>query len=444
MTKEKTYLFSNFSYEFDKDNLEIDQAKNIKLDNGKISTWNTFDDILNIISNESVLGEIITNNQEILSIVTRYIPYEFYNTDSGSFEIRLFVLTETNDLYELNETNIFSLVYSFNENKPDVLHDKNDLYFIFNGTYLLVENNNEIVVGTMPNIASFCRYKNVLFFTIKNNPFRLFYSDIYQLKNLSSDITQYSYQDIDYNAGDILSLKNLSDKIYIVCQHSIFKFNPQQFTYQLMINFPFKIYKNTINIYNDNIVFYSSAGVYCFDETSIKPILKDEINFTKNAKSFIFNDKYYIFSEDFKNILYEINITDKTYIKIIIENLSQIYYINTHSFYNLCFNILTHENNYKNITTLTDGHDKLSQLILFKPFDFNSNTLKQISNIKIIGQGNYTISIKSNHSDYTCNCIDTEMLSNINLFGTHFVIKIESEQSFNIQSFLVDVKFLES
>ena len=186
------------------------------------------------------------------------------------------------------------------------------------------------------------------------------------------------------------------------------------------------------------------SGVYFFDETSIKPVLKDEINFTKNAKSFIFNDKYYIFSEDFKNILYEVNIADKTYIKIIIENLSQIYYINTHSFYNLCFNILAHENNYKNITTLTDGNDKLSQLILFKPFDFNSNTLKQISNIKIIGQGNYTISIKSNHSDYTCNCIDTEILSNINLFGTHFVIKIESEQSFNIQSFLVDVKFLES
>lgn len=444
MTKEKTYLFSNFSYELDKNNLEIDQAKNIKLDNGEISTWNTFEDVINTISNNFNKNEIINNNQEILNKVIRYIPYDFYNSDSGVFENRLFILTDSNDLYELNESNLFILVYSFNENTPEILYDKNQLYFINQDAFLLVENNSELLHGNMPNISSFCRYKNTLFFTVKNNPFRLYYSDSLYLKDLSTDLAQHSYQDMDFNAGKILSLKNISDKIYIVSQYMIFKLNPTQFTVQQVLNCPLQIYENLVNVYNDNIVFYSSSGIYIFDETSTKMVLHDNFNINKNAKSFVFNDKYYIFSKDIENILYEVNLTDKTYNKLDIENLSQIYCIKTPSFYNLCFSVFTPENNYRNITIKNNSNNTLSQLILFKPFNFNSNTLKQISNIKIIGNGSFKVEIKSDCSEYIFNCNNTKILSNINLLGTYFVFKIESEEYFNIQSFLVDVKFLES
>ena len=448
MSKEKFYLFSKFSNDESKlaNELKIIDSKNIKFDSNGVSSWSKFIDVFDyLFSNEKSL-EIKDLNIDIINKTTKIIPYEYFDDENKKFNFRLFLITSNFELFELNfDSNLFENKHEFLNENINIFQCENELYFLSqNGDYLLVENSDEIVTSCMPNISKFCYSNDRLFFVTFSEPFKVYNAEKTSLKNLSIDLTKYDYFEIKYESGNIISIDYILNKIFITCSYEILRLNLEENNISLVQKLSTIILKNSVKVFNDNLIFSTKNHLYLFDGNSIKQLGQFKYSINKNNAIFIlFNEKYYIFTRDNASFIVEFDLIDFRQNLISVNNVESVYDFKSLSFYNLIFCLFVGDLNYQNITLCEDGTIENETQILFENLSFDSLFLKAINRLKIDAIGGYDFIIKTERESYSFSGMNSTLLENINICGTHFSFEIKSSTNFLLKSIGCNVSFLE-
>lgn len=441
--KTKTIQFSNFEYSYlnSSDNINklfIDSISNVNTNNGYIQSELSINDLLFELFDNINATNIQENNENILSKTIKLLPYEFINEINNQIQIRLFAISVDNILFELNlETNLFEEKYIFAEYKNDVVF--NNILYIFdlNNKCVTIENDNILMIENIPNIDSFVFNDNKLYFSIKGNSNKLYISDNQNLKDISTNLDEFTSINIPIEDGLICKIVNIKKQVYVITQYSIFKINEDELIIQKQNNIESLIYRNSINQVDDAILFYSENGLYSFDGTDIKLIFNNFLNIDKNAIFVIFNQKLYILTSNSQNILFVFNLNSNQFTFVKIDNIKYIFKINTYSYHKFCLSYKEDES-LKIISIYSDKNaDVLTQNIKFKPLFLSTNNLKQIQSIAINSTGDFSFKVSSDISSSVFNISNSVQLSNISLNGNYFIFEITSNSKFKLNSILL-------
>lgn len=449
MNKNKHFLFTEFAKEntskTDK-TLVIKDSKNINLCNSKISSWNNFSEAIKYLFNNEDSNIIITQNLVLLKSVIAFYPYEYFDENKKNTSFRLFALTSDYCLFEFeNESKLFTLKHAFLNENFNVFYSQNSLCFLTrNGEFLYAKYGDEIVLKSSPKIDKFCIKNNMVIFNTFDEPFKVYLAEESSLENISLDLTQYEYFDINFDSGNIVSISQINNKIYIICNYKIYHIDTDEKVINLSQNLSYFINEKTVQNYEDYIVFLANNSLYSFDGNNIKNLTR-KINFslTNNANSFIFNEKYYIIPEVNTNFIFEINLNNYEVNKLYLENLTHVFKINSLSYHNLFLTTYDENSNYRIITIDNNGKITNNTQINFKKLSFDTISKKQICDVKIDAIGCYDFIIKSNVLTYKISCENSTHLNNINLLGNEFEISVNSNTKFLLENIGLNVLFLE-
>ena len=410
---------------------------NINTSNGFIQSELSANIFLNELFNEDETNLILENNNTI-SKIKKFTIYEYFNEIVNKKEIRLFAISIDDILFELNnETFVFEEKYKFSELKNEVICNNILYYFDSNNRCVVIEENNILSVENIPQINTFVFSENKLYFSIETIPNKIFISEDNNLKDISLNLEQYSEIIIPIESGAVCKIANIKNQIYIVTQYLIFKLNKSENVIQKQNNINSQIFIKSVIQYDDSILFYSKNGLFAFDGTDVKQIFDNHLNINKNANFVIFNGKLYIFTNNFKNIIYVYDLQLNQFSFIKINNIKNIYTTNCYSHYIICVcyeadNILKTISLYNDLTKIN-----FEQSVKFKPKFFTSNNLKQIQSININSSGDFKFKIHSNISSSEFNISNTTQLSNLSLNGNYFIFEIYSKTNFKLNSILL-------
>lgn len=440
--KSKTILFSNFKYDYLNKNenintLPIEEISNLKTDNGYIESELSTKELIYELFNENEISILKEQNSEIINNIIKFIPYEFFNENTNKINSRLFCITQENKLFELNfESLNFEEKYIFSDLKNDVIY--NNILYLFDSENkcIVIENNNILTIENIPYINSFVSNDDNLYFSIDNIPNKFFISDCKNLKDISTNFEQYSTINIPIEYGMILKVTNVKNNIFIITQYAILKIDKTKNVVQKQNFINSLIFKNSIIQFDDSIFFYCENGLYIFDGTDIKQIFNNFLNLSKNAIFVNFNHKLYILSLDFKNIIYTYNINTNQISFIKINNIDNIYKINSYSnhFFCVCHK---EENSFKTISLYSNNSNSLTQQLKSKPIFLDSNTLKQIQSLYINSTGEFELKISSDITSQIFSISNITQFKNLTLNGNYFIFEIYSSSKFKLNSIMI-------
>lgn len=419
------------------DNLQIEYFENINLDNGEITSELKQGDIFYNLFGEGVSNQIKNNNDELLNKTIQIIPYEYFDELTNEKILRLFIITRENDLYELdNDSYLFKFIQQFT-NKPNIIFYKSNLYYFDKNKCLVIDSSNLVQIENLPEINSYVEYNNQLFFTT-DAPYNIFQCEETEFKNLSSNLNIYNNYKTDLENGDILKLVLIKNKLYALTEYTILKYDSDYDKFIKQNDLKLYIYKNTIEVIDNKVLFYTTNGLYSFDGNDIELTSNGLLDINKNAKSVCFNQNYYIFSLNHAEFLYKFNFQNNYFIPLKFNSIENFYVISSTSIYNLCI-CQNNGDNYKNIT-LYDSSSNLSgkQQLLFKSSFFGSAKTKQIKNIILKSEGEFLFTIKSDISETYFYVSSPTSFRNLSLNGNIFSIEISTQNYFKLKSILIE------
>ncbi len=419
------------------DNLQIEYFENINLDNGEITSELKQGDLFYDLFGEVISNQIKNINNELLNKTIEIIPYEYFDEIINNKILRLFILTNNYELYELdNESYLFKVIHQFT-NKPNIIFNKSNLYYFDKNECMIVDLSNLVLIENLPQINSYVEYNNQLFFTT-DAPFNIFQCEEIEFKNLSNNLNIYNNYKTNLENGEILKVILLKNKLYAITEYTILKYDSDYDKFIKQNDLKLCIYKNTIEIIDNKVLFYTTNGLYSFDGNNIELTSNSLLDINKNAKSVCFNQNYYIFSPNHVNFLYKFNLQNNYLIPLKLNNIKNFYVISSNSIYNLCICQLI-ENTYKNITLYNlNSNSFIKQQLAFKSSFFGSAKTKQIKNIILKSEGEFLFTIKSDISE-TCFYVSSPTsFRNLSLNGNIFTIEISTQNYFKLKSILIE------
>lgn len=455
----KNFLFSNFNSDIEnrkilKSDLKIESIYNLTAEHGRIEPTLAFTNFFeNLIPNESY-QTFSSENIELLNKIIYTTIYEYEDENSHEIEKRIFALDSSFYLYELNFTTLKfnSLNISFSE-FPTVIKQNGKLYFfLHNETFVLVYGNcNPICLTAMPNLTNFCNCNEKAFFTVKDNSFKIYFTEECEIEDLSDEIENYEYISLNPDGGKVLKLITYKENTFVVQQYRISKIysNSKEIKLQVICDTKSKIFDKTICQIDDNIVFLSTAGLFVFDGNDIKQVFK---NITNNLcrshfNSISFNNKYYLATKYYINEL-----SEDVLIEFDFENMScnfskigyieNLYSIKSYNFYELLI-VIKNENDYK---IFRQNQNKLCQIekyIKFNRISFDDQNTKILNSLKLSSGGQFILNIKSEIDEVSFKVYESCEINNIGLKGQWFEFEIVSEQVFWIDAILIGINFVE-
>lgn len=433
---------SNFKFNTttsNNDNLEIDYFENINLNNGEIQSEICKNDLLYNLVEDNNYNNIIENNSQLLTTITQFIPYEFFDEISKSIKKRIFAIDCTNKIYELNnETLLFDEIHQCS-NQPNIIFDKSLLYFFdSNNKCLIIDTNSVLQIEDLPSITSYTRFNNKLFFLESSSPYAIYQGEDLELKNLSNNLNQYQKFDINLEDGEVLKILILKNKLYVFTNYCILKYDSDNDTFIKQNELNLNNFKNTIELLDECVVFYTQNGLFSFNGNNIEQISDNKFNIDKNAKSVCFCQNYYIKPTNSSEFIYKFDFNNNYFIPLKFDKIANFYTIKTHNFYLFCV-CLERENLYNNyFLSITNSENYPEQSVKFKPTLFNSTKLKQLKTININSEGDFNFVIESNISANNLKINNSEKINNLCIEGNIFYFKIISQNYFKIKSILIE------
>lgn len=418
--------------------MQIDYFENVNLNNGIISSEITQGDILLNFLSESKLELITENNNEIINKFIQIIPYEYFDNTNKITKLRLLAIDNEFNLYELNTTNYaFTQNHKFNK-FPNIIESKSVLYFFDENNCVIFEENNLMQIENLPKILSFTEFENQLFFITSESPYNIYQCEETELKNLSNNLEQYQSYSLNFEDGYALNVSVINNKLFVLSQYAIHKLDLENCKLLKQNEPKISIYPNTIERLDDEVIFYSSNGLYSFDGNDTEKLSSNYLNLEKSAKSLCFNQNYYIKSSIYDNFLYKFDFESKIFSPLKFDKIVNFGVIKTSKIYNL-FVCNLKDNIYKNITLCNNSSNFYNeQFVKFKPTLFGSTKLKQVENIHIKCEGEFTLKIKSNITEKSASISNSTSLNNLLIFGNIFDIEITSTSFFKIKSILIE------
>lgn len=452
----KNFNFCNFNFDqkqacVNKNELSILEHYNLKVGDKTIKPVYNFVEFFKTKFGTTETSSLFENYPDLLDKFIFVSLYEFYNEIAERDDFIIFAISNTLELYEISFENltITSLDISF-ENLPTIFENNSKYYFYSEDDKLICfdKGNSFISVSNFVDLIDYINFQDKTFFTVKSEPNKVYYTETIDIEEIDESLS-YNNISLSISDGKILKLVKFKGNLYIIQQYAISKLAGTEKNYYLNsnCNISAKIYKNSISKVNDYIIFYTTSGLYLFDGNEIKHIFVDETStyhVTNNVKGIVFNNKYYFLTNinlggNIKRCLTEFDIYNSKSCNYFVDGLEDIYLHISPSCYELMV-ITKNLNEYKILNIDYSGYTNKNKYLKFNDICFDDTSLKRISAIKLISDGEFDLQINSDKFSKTFHVKNNMDLDNLGIQGYLFQIIISSDKYFELKSILISVE----
>lgn len=154
------------------------------------------------------------------------------------------------------------------------------------------------------NIAptAMCSHYGRVFAVDKNDEYRLIFSDTGDPTNWNVSLDEGGQIYMDVDDGRILKLVSHGGHLYIFREYAIYRLtaygDQRDFVMKKVVNTTAKVWKNSVTLCDNRIIFLTRVGAYQFDGYSVSEIMKDYSSYiakiTGKPYGSFFNGKYYL------------------------------------------------------------------------------------------------------------------------------------------------------
>lgn len=264
-----------------------------------------------------------------------------YSSYTGNTVHRLLVYGDDNKVY-INQLlfDMFEIFHMYDlefDSPPKVLEFKKDDI----DTVILTSNNvmkiwqsgyYPCTIEDVPIITSMCMNNGILFCTIKEPKFKIWYAtnlDPEQIGNISKTSNYVSLED---NLGDAKKVITFNEEVYVIRDYGITKLvylHDEIMTSQIYASNT-KIYANTVAVCGNNILFMTKEGLFNFNGVKVNKTKIELLNNfpveNEGATASSLGESYYlalkVHFEDGKTILDEENSINNALIIVNTEDFS--------------------------------------------------------------------------------------------------------------------------
>lgn len=187
-------------------------------------------------------------------------------------------------------------------------------------------------IENVPIITSMCANEGVLFCTIKEPAFKIWYATDLNAENIGNISNTSGYITLEDGLGDARKIITFKEEVYVFRDYGITKINfiKQEAVVSQAYYSNTKIYSNTVSVCGNNIFFMTNDGLFSFNGIKVNKTNIDLINSLPienvGATASSMGQKYYLALkvdfEDDKKILDEENCVNNALFVVDTENFS--------------------------------------------------------------------------------------------------------------------------
>ena len=275
-------------------------------------------------------------------------------------------LSEVIWLYNL-EFDSAPVTFAYKKNDTDsiILASENKMV-VWHTNYL------PYTITDVPIITSMCMNEGVLFCTVKEPAFKVWYATTLDAESVGEINESCNYISLEDNLGDAEKILTFDESVYVFREYGISKINyvKKDISVSQVYLSNSRIYADTVNICGNVIVFMTKDGLYTFNGVKVSKLdidLTDLISQNNdNARSASLDTRYFLAlkmdfndgkavlceSQDYvNNALLVIDISDLTYQIIRGVDIGSLLAVKTETFEKI-------------LLTFNSGHDdKLGQIV---------------------------------------------------------------------------------
>lgn len=238
---------------------------------------------------------------------TQYTIERIYAYPSNKRNERELVLSAEDVIYRLKESekywqfqNLFpsheeGALTTVDERPVLLIPKKNKGIYIYDGF-----NFSDAEVNIAP--TAMCSHYGRVFAVDKNDEYRLIFSDVGDPTNWNVSLDEGGRIYMDVEDGRILKLISHGGHLYIFREYSIYRLtaygDQRDFVMKKVANTTAKVWKDTVALCDNRIIFLTRAGAYQFDGYNVGEIMKGYSSYLTGivGKPFgsFFNGKYYL------------------------------------------------------------------------------------------------------------------------------------------------------
>ena len=203
------------------------------------------------------------------------------------FNQLLFNDTSLNSAYSMTfETSPITLTYKKDDLDAIILADKEKMM-------IWKTNKSPYQVENAPIITSMCMNEGVLFCTLQQPAFKIWYATDLDLENVGNISSYSGYISLEDELGDAKKILTFNEDVYIFREYGISKINYLQknITVSQIYASNSQILPNTVSVCGNMIIFMTFDGLYTFNGTKVEKIdiniknMLDGINISASASS---------------------------------------------------------------------------------------------------------------------------------------------------------------
>lgn len=213
--------------------------------------------------------------------------FHYRRRHQGNYDDRLVIQTSEGALYYTavfendtwHEVEGYTLsgdaaAVSYNYGGKDVL-----LMCSPSSTFAVLDDGTVKTVTSAPRFSSVTVHNERIYGTLNGESNQLWFSDDFNPENWSVSGDEAGYISFSDECGDALAAVSFLGYLYIFREHGIYRLtaygDQSEFSLKKLFTATGRIYKNTIALCGDRIMFLTDEGVFAFDGYTASPAVRD-------------------------------------------------------------------------------------------------------------------------------------------------------------------------
>ena len=213
--------------------------------------------------------------------------FHYRRRHQGNYDDRLVIQTSEGALYYTavfendtwHEVDGYTLsgdaaAVSYNYGGKDVL-----LMCSPSSTFAVLDDGTVKTVTSAPRFSSVTVHNERIYGTLNGESNQLWFSDDFDPENWSVSGDEAGYISFSDECGDALAAVSFLGYLYIFREHGIYRLtaygDQSEFSLKKLFTATGRIYKNTIALCGDRIMFLTDEGVFTFDGYTASPAVRD-------------------------------------------------------------------------------------------------------------------------------------------------------------------------
>ncbi len=165
------------------------------------------------------------------------------------------------------------------------------------GMYV-INDEKALVCSDAPHFTSFTAHNERVYGSVKSSQNQLWFSDDFDPFNWRVSSDEAGYINFSDECGEVLKVVSFLNYLYIFREYGIFRLtafgDQSEFFMKKLFTDTGRIYKSSIEVCGDKIIFYAEDGLYAFDGYEVARIAKELMPvLNANSISAAYLDDYY-------------------------------------------------------------------------------------------------------------------------------------------------------